>query len=274
MKTQWFLITGLAASIAACSGMPAQNSNLDSARAHYQMAESNPQVAMHSEQELEQAAESLDEADRAVKAEKAAPTVEHLIYMADREVTVAETTATLRAAQQTTRISMLERSTDAAALRTGQDAQMQQQLDQKSAQIAALNRQLELNNAQDTNRWVIITLGDVLFDPGRSAILPNSAGNLQKLADVLNEDDVLSVSINGHTDSTGSRSFNDTLSLRRADSVKRELIRLGVSDSQIKTHAMGQDHPIADNETSAGRQMNRRVEVLVNPAFVSLSASR
>lgn len=106
---------------------------------------------------------------------------------------------------------------------------------------------------------------EVSFDYDSAAIKPSFRPTLEKLADVLAKYDRNRVTIVGHTDSTGSEAYNQTLSERRAEAVKSELVTLGVPGSMISATGRGEAEPRATNATEAGRQLNRRVEVLVQP---------
>ncbi len=104
---------------------------------------------------------------------------------------------------------------------------------------------------------------DVSFDVGRHAIKPNMRPVLDRLAATLNQHPVTTVTIIGHTDSTGSDSVNDPLSINRAASTRDYLVQRGVSAQRIAVDGRGSRQPVADNTTAAGRAMNRRVEIFI-----------
>lgn len=104
---------------------------------------------------------------------------------------------------------------------------------------------------------------DVSFDVGRHAIKPNMRPVLDRLASTLNQHPVTTVTIIGHTDSTGSDSVNDPLSINRAASTRDYLVQRGVSAQRIAVDGRGSRQPVADNTTAAGRAMNRRVEIFI-----------
>jgi outer membrane protein OmpA-like peptidoglycan-associated protein len=106
---------------------------------------------------------------------------------------------------------------------------------------------------------------EVSFDYDSAQIKPAFRPTLDKLADVLAKYDRNRVTIVGHTDSTGSETYNQTLSERRAQAVMSEMVRLGVPGSMMSATGRGEVEPRATNATEAGRQLNRRVEVLVQP---------
>lgn len=106
---------------------------------------------------------------------------------------------------------------------------------------------------------------EVSFDFDSAAIKPAFKPTLVKLADVLAKYDRNRVTIVGHTDAVGSEAYNENLSLRRAEAVKNELLLQGVPPGRLTAIGRGETEPRATNETEAGRQLNRRVEILVQP---------
>ena len=104
---------------------------------------------------------------------------------------------------------------------------------------------------------------DVSFDVGRYAIKPNMRPVLDRLASTLNQHPVTTVTIVGHTDSTGSDAVNDPLSINRAASTRDYLVQRGVSAQRIAVDGRGSRQPVADNSTASGRAMNRRVEIFI-----------
>jgi outer membrane protein OmpA-like peptidoglycan-associated protein len=131
-------------------------------------------------------------------------------------------------------------------------------------QAAELQRQLELLQAKPTDRGLVLTLGDTLFDSGKSEIKAGASANLDRLTNFLNEYPERRASIEGFTDSMGSEDANQSLSERRADSVKRYLMGRGVEAQRLTSTGHGENAPVADNESMAGRQQNRRVEVIIS----------
>jgi outer membrane protein OmpA-like peptidoglycan-associated protein len=140
-----------------------------------------------------------------------------------------------------------------------------------SARVSDLEAQLEQLNAKETDRGMVVTLSDVLFDTGKSKLLPGGSGNMTKLADFFKSHPESKASIEGHTDSVGAASSNYALSQRRADSVMAALVALGVPADHLTTRAYGADTPVSDNSTAAGRQMNRRVEIVIAPTVENVS---
>lgn len=136
-----------------------------------------------------------------------------------------------------------------------QEADMRQALAQ--SEEVAIRREGDL---------IALTLkGDVSFDVDSDVVLPGLYTELDRIAQILIKYPQTTIVVEGHTDSTGSDVYNQGLSERRAQSVQRLLVERGVSAARITTVGYGETRPVATNDTPAGRQMNRRVEIRVNP---------
>jgi outer membrane protein OmpA-like peptidoglycan-associated protein len=107
--------------------------------------------------------------------------------------------------------------------------------------------------------------GDVTFDYDSAVVKPGAYSEIDRIANVMRQYPDTYIQVEGHTDSTGSEEYNLELSARRAVAVKNLLVQKGVSPSRIETVTFGESRPIATNETEAGRQMNRRVEIKIAP---------
>lgn len=119
---------------------------------------------------------------------------------------------------------------------------------------------------QQQPQLIALTLkGDVFFKTGSADLNPGAYTELSRVAQVMKDYPQTTITVEGHTDSTGNRSNNQLLSERRAQSVANQLMQLGVESSRISTVGYGQDKPIADNNNAGGRQLNRRVEIRIRP---------
>ncbi|GAB4189687.1 MAG: hypothetical protein Tsb002_16950 [Wenzhouxiangellaceae bacterium] len=127
----------------------------------------------------------------------------------------------------------------------------------------ALRSRLSELEAKQTERGLLLTLGDVLFEFGKADLKSGAARNLQPLIDALNERPQQTVVVEGHTDSVGSREFNLRLSQQRAEAVRDYLVENGIASGRISTEGLGPDYPVAGNDSAEGRQRNRRVEVIL-----------
>lgn len=119
-------------------------------------------------------------------------------------------------------------------------------------------------SARQTRRGWVVTLGQALrFDAGKVSLRQDAAGPIAELARVLGRNPAQEITIEGFTDSAGTRQANLALSHRRAEAVKRTLMQHGVNGSRIHTRGYGESYPVASNRGEAGRRLNRRVEIII-----------
>jgi outer membrane protein OmpA-like peptidoglycan-associated protein len=282
--------------LAACTTAPVKPDGAAEARVKLTQLQSDPNLASR-------AAAAIKDADAAVRAaEQPEPDKEvaaNRVYLADRKVDTARDLAEARFAEDQrsaitaerdrARLDARTREADAAkdqvATAQAESAAQRVAADQArseaatTAQLAAassaqqaaeLQRQIDVLQAKQTDRGLVLTLGDVLFTTGRADLKPGAAGNLDKLVAFLNKYPDRSVTIQGYTDSVGSEDYNQRLSERRADSVKSYLAEQGISSMRLSALGKGRSNPVADNDSAAGRQQNRRVEVIISNQTTAL----
>jgi len=286
-KNRYFPMSLIAVAIlSGCSSVSVpQNSSLTAAHSSYNSARSDSQVTNLAAIELKEAGDSLSKADNALSKGESADTVNHLAYIANQQVGVAQETAKRKAAELAVTNASAKRNEVRLEARTAEaDAAKQQvaiaqeTVDQQAAELAAASAnaehdqaliaqqemQLRELNAKKTERGMVITLGDVLFRTNKAQLESGGMHNVQKLADFLKQYPQHKVLVEGYTDSTGSDSLNQELSDRRADAVRMALIDMGISSDRVTTRGYGKAFPVAGNDTSAGRQLNRRVEIILS----------
>lgn len=137
------------------------------------------------------------------------------------------------------------------------------------AQRKQLESELSELKARQTDRGVILTLGDILFKTGKAVLMSGAMRTMDILADFLKKYPERNVLIEGFTDSTGSETYNLGLSQQRANAVRDALTANGITTERIATKGYGEQFPIAGNNTQAGRQQNRRVEIVILDEGVS-----
>ncbi|KKO45124.1 hypothetical protein WG68_11870 [Arsukibacterium ikkense] len=138
-----------------------------------------------------------------------------------------------------------------------------EQADASAATSAELRAQIAELNARPTDRGLVVTLGDVLFDTAQANLKSASSNHLVKLGQFLNKHPERTALIEGHTDNVGSAASNVLLSQRRAEAVKAFLVAQGIAASRLQASGKGLDMPLASNNTAEGRAQNRRVEVII-----------
>jgi len=129
--------------------------------------------------------------------------------------------------------------------------------------VTELERELADFKAQDTERGLVLSLGDVQFAPKQEKLTAEAMRKLSPLVTLLKEQPKRPIRIEGHTDRSGEKSYNLDLSQRRADAVRDFLMENGIGAEGITARGYGEDKAIAANDTAAGRQENRRVEIIV-----------
>ena len=155
------------------------------------------------------------------------------------------------------------------AQREAEDAQRQavasqQQTSEMQAHASELEAQLQALNARKTDRGMVVTIGDLLFDTNRAQLKAGGMRNIERLGGFLKEYPHRRARIEGFTDSTGSDERNQTLSTARADAVRTALVGMGVDSDRLATQGYGESYPVAGNDSAGGRQSNRRVEVILS----------
>ncbi len=270
-----FVLAGL---LAGCSTMPKETTQLSEAQEHYKILQNDPRSAALAPLEMKKAGDTLDAANHAATEREDDATINHLAYLANQRTAIAEQVINRKAAEKSvedatkTRDQMrlsdrdqeIQRARMSAQSAQGQAQAAQQQLQQAQDRQKQLEAQLSDLAAKQTARGIVVTLGDILFNVNGSDLKAGGTRSLQKLATALNTDPNLKISVEGFTDSTGSDSHNQALSERRADSVRDALLAMGISSDRVQTHGYGEQYPVASNKTVAGRQLNRRVEIIIS----------
>ncbi|MEX2208019.1 MAG: OmpA family protein [Myxococcota bacterium] len=279
MRNAWMPLALAAALAAGCATSP--NTNLVNAETKLHAAEANPAVTAHAPVSLHEAQTSVAAARSSFEKGDDEARVDHLSYLAARRVEIAEAIAERNAAQQDVKQLSKERAGVVLDART-QEAEIAREdaaIAERQAQVsaltaAALAAELSALKAEQTERGIVVTLGDVLFDVGRAELKPSALDDLNRLADLLAKEPRRAVLIEGHTDSTGTAVYNDELSRQRANAVASVLTRRGVAPARLTTRGFGESSPLASNATSAGRQQNRRVEIVVLDATIPSVSER
>jgi outer membrane protein OmpA-like peptidoglycan-associated protein len=275
--------------LAACATAPVKPDGAADARNKLTKLQSDPNLATRAPQAIETADSAVrlaeqPEADKDLGA--------YRVYMADRQVEIARADAQTRFAEDQrvlisaqrdqARLDARTREADAAknqvalARAEGADQKLaadraradadaaQQAVASSNQQNAELKLQVEALQAKPTDRGLVLTLGDALFSSGRAELQPGAGSHLQKLVAFLNKYPDRTVVVEGYTDSVGGADYNQGLSERRAGTVRSYLIDQGISSIRLSALGKGPSNPVAGNDTAAGRQQNRRVEVIIS----------
>jgi outer membrane protein OmpA-like peptidoglycan-associated protein len=275
--------------LAACATAPVKPEGAVHARNMLTQLQADPNLA-------NRAPISMQQAEAAVRIAEQPETDQQLVayrvYMADRKVETARAEAETKFAEdqrveliaqrEKVRLDARTREADLAtgkvAMARAEGAEQKAEADAArnqadAAQAAALSaqqqaeelqRQIDTLQAKVTDRGLVLTLGDVLFATAKADLSSGANGTLNKLVAFLNKYPDRTVDIQGYTDSVGSEDYNLGLSQRRADSVRSYLVGQGIGSGRLVASGKGMSSPVAGNDTSSGRQQNRRVEVIIN----------
>jgi outer membrane protein OmpA-like peptidoglycan-associated protein len=272
------LSVAIAAILSACSSAPPRNESLETARSMVPEVEKSARAGVAAA-DIANARTSLDAANHLAESRGKASQIN---YEADNAVLSAqianekiltaqanEEIANGTAQRQAVLIQARERESQRSA---DQASDARQQADASAQRADSLEAQLADLKVQKTERGLVLTLGDVLFDTGQATLKAGASGTLDRLAAALREKVDRKVTIEGHTDNVGSDATNQGLSERRAQAVQTALTQRGVARSQITTLGKGENFPIASNDSADGRQSNRRVELIFSeePARVAV----
>ncbi len=157
----------------------------------------------------------------------------------------------------------MSRTTEADSARARAEI-ARKQAEEASERARKLQAQVAELEARQTERGLVLTLGDVVFDTGKAKLKGGAMRTIDQLTGFLNQYPQRKLVIEGHTDSVGAADYNQRLSEERADSVRFALLDRGIASTRIMVRGLGEDYPVANNDTAAGRQQNRRVEVIIS----------
>lgn len=273
--------------LAACASGSGKPDGANNVRDKLARLQSDSQLASRAPVAMKDAEAAVRAAETRQKDEELS---KHLVFMADRKIEIARAIAqtrlaedqrsTLTAQRQDARLDSRTREADSARS-DARDARLDAEIARTDADMARMDTeaawretddlqdQIDELNAKETERGLVVTLGDLLFDTGKSELKGGAADHLTKLATFLKKHQERSAIIEGHTDSVGSENSNLALSQRRANSVKSFLVNNDVDTGRLETSGMGESTPIASNDSATGRQQNRRVEVIISNPVVS-----
>lgn len=258
-----------------CASTEDRPSDAERVRAELTELQSDPQLATRAPVAIREAERAVIAAENAEEDDDAP--AEHLAFIAHQRIEIAKAQAQQRLYEDDRERLIEERDRSRLEART-REAEMAreearlaaQSATQSQEEAAELRRQMEELNAKPTERGMVLTLGDVLFETNEYVIKPGAHNDLDRLAEFLKRYEDRDVRIEGHTDSTGDENYNMELSERRADAVRTYLVSQGISPRRIVSTGRGETTPIASNRTTGGRQLNRRVEIIIGNEGVAM----
>lgn len=263
------LLLGSILIVAGCATGPVSPEGSAEVRNKLTVLKNDPELASRARVEIREAEEAVKIAEEPLP-ESEAELGSHRVYIADSQVEIARATAATKLAEDQraqlaenrgdARLNARTREADRAhadANRANADAERARNSE------ADMQKRLDDLEAKETERGMVVTLGDVLFDTGSAQLRGRSNRDLDNLVSFLNEYPDRRILIEGHTDNVGSAAMNRGLSQQRAESVSQYLTQRGISRQRLSATGLGFDRPIANNNTASGRQQNRRVEIVI-----------
>lgn len=251
--------------MAGCATTPADNEMVDQARASYAEIQNDPEVARSGDRQLRSARDQLSRAESLLKDGADKAKVDHAAYLALRHAQIAR--------QQGERAQLQQQIKSADERRRKLMLDMRaNEADRAQNEAEMLRKRMEELKAERTDRGMVLTLGDVLFDLNKADLKPAGDQTINRLAKFMKEYEDRRVRIEGYTDSTGEAAYNQGLSVRRAEAVRDALLTQGIARQRIEVEGYGERFPVVSNDTSAGRQQNRRVEIVISDKAGNIEA--
>jgi outer membrane protein OmpA-like peptidoglycan-associated protein len=269
MKYSHIIAISMLGVLAACASQPERVAQLDEARSKVQALSNEALVQQVASKELTAAHANLQQAEEAFNNGEPEEKVAHLAYLAGRQADIGQARIDEAEARDQVAKAEFERNRVLLDVRT-QEAEMAKQR-AAEAELAAAAKAEEAQSAQEalaelqaqqTERGMVLTLSDVLFDTAAATLKPGAALTIDRIARFLEGNPQTRLIIEGHTDSRGSEAYNEELSQRRAQAVGDALVERGIQTNRFEVLGRGEGFPVANNGTAAGRQQNRRVEIV------------
>jgi outer membrane protein OmpA-like peptidoglycan-associated protein len=241
------------------------------AQAAQQQAQLEQQRRAQAEADRQAAEQAKSAADQArMQADQARVLAEQATSQATQERAAADAAKAAALAQQQAAQADADRAREAAHL---SDQQRQQAETEKTQLRERLRAQLNLIlETRETQRGLIVNINDVLFDTAQYTLKPGAREKLAKVSGIILAYPGLKIQLEGHTDSVGSDDYNMKLSQQRGDSVRTYLVSQGVAADTVTATGLGKADPVATNDNAAGRQQNRRVDMVVSGAPIGVGS--
>jgi len=260
----WVAVGALCLGLTACGSAPKEIDLLEQARDDYTAASQDVIVVKHAPEVLDKAREALAAGDARWKDEDDQWLVEHYAYLTRQRVKTAELIAERQETDREIEGMVHERRNLSLQMREAE-------LKKARLEASKLKREMAALQAEQTDRGMVLTLGDVLFDVNKAQLAPGAARNIAKIASFMRNYPDSKAVIEGHTDSMGDEDYNLGLSRDRAFAVRDALVNAGIKANRMTTQGFGETLPVASNDTNVGRQGNRRVEIIFPDADTQVS---
>ncbi len=270
-----FLLGTLA--VSGCSTTSTTESRAEQLRAEFDLMAGQGVVREQAPVAVDEARKELNKLESLVDADASEEEIRQQLYITERKIGLVRETAQMKQADDfisdadslrkdaviQEKDRQIVEAENAAAVLGVAAMQAEQRADRMETKVQSLQSEVEELSAENTERGMVLTLGDILFETDKARLKTNANDSLLKVAKFLNEYPDRELVIEGHTDSTGPTEHNEELSEARAESVKDALVSYGVEAERIETEGFGESRPVESNETTFGRVQNRRVEIII-----------
>jgi outer membrane protein OmpA-like peptidoglycan-associated protein len=274
------LSLAVAAVLSACSAAPPRNESLEAARTMVPEVERSPRAGVAAA-DVANARTSLDAANRLAESKARVPDIHFeatnavlSAQIANEKILTAQANEEIARGTAERQAVLLQARERESQRNADQATDARRQADAAESRADSLESQLADLKVKKTERGLVLTLGDVLFDTNQATLKPGAYGTLDRLAMALREQSGRKVLIEGHTDNVGSDENNQGLSERRAQSVQLALTQRGVARNQTTALGKGENFPVASNDSADGRQSNRRVELIFTEDQARIAADQ
>lgn len=262
----------------ACATTQPTNELLNEAESTYETAKMSSGILNTSAREMDLAGDALKKAKSMHDSGKQKSLVDHYATVALKNAEIAQERLQLKQTNKEidkanvkrqqmlvdARASEAETANRELANVRSEAEQARAEAEQAKAEALQMAAQMDDLKAEQSQRGIVLTLQDIVFAFNSAELEPGGERTVDRIAKYLNEYPKRKLTVEGFTDSVGSEDYNLELSKKRAESIRRALVEQGVERNRINTEGLGESYPVASNDTDAGRQQNRRVEVIVS----------
>ncbi|HEX7026180.1 MAG TPA: OmpA family protein [Gammaproteobacteria bacterium] len=243
--------------VVGCAANQERSGLVEEVRSDFENLASQPQVEQYAPVEYEAAEKEVQIFNQLVEDGADQIDIEHQAYIARTKIDIAEETARLNEAEEY--IAQADQTREDVLLN-----QREQEMQEALQRAEELEQELTDLKSEQTERGLVLTLDSIVFDVDQAELNPGASLTLDKIAEFLRQYENRNIVIEGFTDSTGPTDYNEQLSQHRAESVRQALVARGIDESRIETRGYGERFPVASNEDPSGRQLNRRVEIVIS----------
>lgn len=246
--------------LAGCATTPEENSRISTLQQEIDNLDTSQQYAPIA---VQVAQESLDKL-KSLASDSSSSEYQHQLYLTERQVEIARANVAQKQAEETVSSAELRRKDILLQAEREEAAKARSLAATMAGRAQALEQQVSDLQSEETERGLVLTLGSVLFETDQATLQTGAQRTVQKVAEFLNQYPERKILIEGFTDSRGNEDYNQKLSEERAQAVRDLLVSSGVDSQRVEVQGYGEQYPLASNDNSAGRQQNRRVEIVIS----------